>query len=89
MFLDLQRDAVNKLRCMTTSAINTATLLESIESPKATRVPSLIKLLDEIGLDYRADHFLYSIVKMAVVNHLRDIKYRGRIPVDQGVTHHG
>jgi len=30
VFLDLQRDAVNKLRCMTTSAINTATLLESI-----------------------------------------------------------
>lgn len=89
VFLDLQTYAVNKLRCMTTSAMNTATLLESIEMAKATRVPSLIKMLDEIGLDYHGDHFLYSIVEMAVVHHLRDIKYRGRIPVEQGVTLYG
>ncbi|TKA27987.1 hypothetical protein B0A50_04053 [Salinomyces thailandicus] len=51
VFLDLQQDAVNKLLCMTTSAVNTATLLEEIENTKATKIPSLINLLDEIGLD--------------------------------------
>lgn len=87
--IDLQTAAVNKLRCMTTSAINTSTLLEGIETTRATRIPSLINMLDEIGLDYHGDHFLYSIVEMAVVHHLRDIKYRGRIPVPKGVTLYG
>jgi hypothetical protein len=88
-FMDLQRAAVQNLRCMTTSAVNTATLLEGIEGTRATRFPSLIMLLSEIGLDYRTDPFLYNIVEMAVVHKLREMKYRGRIPVDQGVTLYG
>jgi len=88
-FVDLQKAAVDKLRCMTTCATNSATLLESVEMTRATNVPSLIKLLEQIGLDYREDQFLYGIVEMAVVNQLRDIKYRGRIPVEQGVTLYG
>ncbi|KAK5135005.1 hypothetical protein LTR08_005665 [Meristemomyces frigidus] len=89
VFMELQSEAVNRLRCMTTSAMNTATLMESIECTKATRVPSLIKLLDVIGFDYHRDSFLYGVVEMAVVSQLRDIKYRGRIPVQQGVTLYG
>ncbi|KAI7382653.1 RNA-directed RNA polymerase [Hortaea werneckii] len=89
VFLDLQKETMDKLRCMTDSAVNTATLLEGIESTKATKVPSLINLLNEIGLDYRQDHFLYRIVEMALANHLREIKYRGRIPIEQGFTLYG
>ncbi|KAI7469590.1 RNA-directed RNA polymerase [Hortaea werneckii] len=89
VFLDLQKETIDRLRCMTDSAINTATLMEGIESTKATKLPSLINLLHEAGLDYRQDHFLYRIVEMALVNHLREIKYRGRIPVEQGFTLYG
>ncbi|KAK4549268.1 hypothetical protein LTR36_007727 [Oleoguttula mirabilis] len=85
-FMELQQLAMDKLRCMTTSAINTATLLEDTESPKTTRLPELIKALGEIGLDYHQDHFLYGVVEMAVVIKLGEIKYRGRIRVAQGVT---
>ncbi|GAB1736230.1 hypothetical protein NU219Hw_g6903t1 [Hortaea werneckii] len=89
VFLDLQKEAMDKLRCMTDSAVNTAALLEAIESTKATKMPSLINLLHEVGLDYRQDHFLYRIVEMALVNQLREIKYRGRIPIEQGFTLYG
>ncbi|RMX75539.1 hypothetical protein D0869_11526 [Hortaea werneckii] len=89
VFLDLQKETIEKLRCMTDSAINTATLLEGIESTKATKVPSLINLLHEVGLDYRQDYFLYRIVEMAFVKQLREMKYRGRIPIEQGFTLYG
>ena len=49
-------------------------------------VASLIWHLGEIGLDYRKDDFLSSVVDMAVVTELRDIKYRGRILVKDGMT---
>lgn len=87
VFLDLQRTAVDRLRYLTTtSAINTATFLEEMDCPRATRLPALIRLLNQIGLDFRQDPFLYSVIEMAVVTKLRDIKYRGRIPVESGHT---
>ena len=90
VFLDLQRAAVDKLRYLTTTpAINSASFLEEMDSPRATRLPSLIRLVHQIGLDFRQDAFLYSVIEMAVVTKLRDIKYRGRIPVDSGNTLYG
>lgn len=89
-FLDLQRAAVDKLRYLTTtSAINSASFLEEMDCPRATRMPSLIRLLNQIGLDFRQDSFLYSVIEMAVVTKLRDIKYRGRILVEAGHTLYG
>lgn len=52
-------------------------------------MPSLIRLLHQIGLDYRQDSFMYSVMEMAIVTKLRDIKYRGRIPVKSGHTLYG
>jgi hypothetical protein len=52
-------------------------------------MPALIRLLNQIGLDYRQDAFLCSVIEMVVVTKLRDIKYRGRIPVDSGHTLYG
>ncbi|KAK5125105.1 hypothetical protein LTR85_000779 [Meristemomyces frigidus] len=88
-FISLQQAAIGKLRCMTTSAINTATLLEETNIPKATMLPYLIKTLGDIGLDYHHDSFMYGIVEMAVVIRLGEIKYKGRIRVPQGVTLYG
>lgn len=88
-FLGLQKAAVDELRLMTLSPINTSLFLEELQSTKATRLPSLIKTLGDIGLDYHQDHFLYSVVEISVVSKLRDIKYRGRIPVPKGQTLYG
>lgn len=75
---------------MTGSAINTAHFLETAHlSTRATGAASLIQKLGQIGLDYHADTFLYRVVEMTVVAKLRDIKYRGRIPVKDGVTLYG
>ena len=46
-------------------------------------------MLGEIGLNYQKDDFLHSVVETAVGNQLRDIKYRGRIPIEAGVTIYG
>ena len=90
VFMHLQKTAVDKLRYLTTTSdVNSATFLEEMDAPRATRMPSLIRLLNQIGLDYRQDSFLYSVVEMAVVTKLRDIKYRGRIPVEMGHTLYG
>ena len=86
VFMELQNYEVNKLRCMLTSAVNTATLLETLEMSKAPRLPELIQELDEVSIDYHADHFLSGVVEMAVVSRVRDIKYRGRIIVEKGLT---
>ena len=90
VFLDVQSAAVERLRYLTTTdAINSASFLEEMDAPRATKMPSLIKLLNQIGLDYRRDPFLYGVMEMAVVTKLRDIKYRGRIPVEKGYTLYG
>lgn len=88
-FMDLQNAAMTHLQRMTASCINTAIFLDDSEACRATRMSELIRYLGHIGLDYHHDHFLYSVVEMAVVAKLRDIKYKGRIPVEQGVTLYG
>ncbi|KXS97177.1 hypothetical protein AC578_875 [Pseudocercospora eumusae] len=89
VFLDLQRSAMKHLRQMTGLSVNSAKLLEDSGIARSTGIPRLIRDLAQIGFDYHEDHFLYSIVEMAVVTKLRDIKYRARIPVEDGVTLYG
>lgn len=88
VFFDLQEDAISKLRYMTESPINTGLFLRQ-SIPQATHISSLIWHLAEAGLDYHDDSFLYSVVEMAIVTELRDLKYRGRIPVKDGMTLYG
>jgi hypothetical protein len=88
-FFDLQDAATSRLRYMTESPYNTSLFLRTSAITKATQISSLIWHLGELGLDYRKDEFLSSVVDMAVVTELRDIKYRGRIPVTDGMTLYG
>lgn len=85
-FFDLQDAATSNLRYMTESPWNTSLYLKTAHITNGTQIPSLIWHLGEIGLDYRKDDFLSSVVDMAVVTELRDIKYRGRILVKDGMT---
>ncbi|KAM0717022.1 hypothetical protein Q7P37_006874 [Cladosporium fusiforme] len=87
-FLDLQIAAMSRLRFMTESSINTALFLRESAS-QSTQISALIDRLGQVGLDYHHDQFLYSVVEMAVVTELRDLKYRGRIPVKDGMTLYG
>ena len=89
VFVNLQEEAVEELRQTAANNINAASFLDQTECTKATRMPGLIVHLDQLSLDYRQDTFLYKVVEMLVVTRLRDIKYRGRIPVDSGATLYG
>lgn len=88
-FFDLQDTATSRLRFMTDSPVNAGLFLRNSVVTRATQMPSLIWHLAEAGLDYHDDDFLYSVVEMAVVTELRDIKYRGRILVKEGMTLYG
>jgi hypothetical protein len=87
-FFDLQEAATRRLRYMTETPINTGLFLKQSIS-QASQISSLIWHLGEAGFDYHDDSFLYSVVEMAVVTELRDLKYRGRIPVKDGMTLYG
>jgi hypothetical protein len=88
-FMILQDKAVEKLRMMTTNTFNAAFLLKDTQTSKAAKLSDLLDMLADIGLEYHGDVFLRSIVDMAVSMKLRDIKYRGRIPVEHGITLYG
>ncbi|KAI5248426.1 RNA-directed RNA polymerase [Aureobasidium subglaciale] len=88
-FMMLQNKAIEKLRSMTTNTFNASFLLNDTQTSKAARLPGLLEILADIGLDYRKDTFLRGVVEMAVISKLRDIKYKGRIPVQNGITLYG
>ncbi|CAK1365973.1 unnamed protein product [Cercospora beticola] len=88
-FTTLQDAAMRRLKMMTQSSINTGHFLDEVSHSKASGLPMLIRYLGQIGLDYHTDEFLYKAVELAVIAELRDIKHRGRIPVEKGVTLYG
>lgn len=87
--MTLQNKAVEKLRMMTNNNINASTLLNETQTSKAARLPDFLEMLADIGLEYHDDPFLRGIVEIAVITKLREIKYKGRIPVQDGVTLYG
>ncbi|KAG9562824.1 RNA-directed RNA polymerase, partial [Aureobasidium melanogenum] len=88
-FMTFQDEAVEKLRMMTTNTFNASLLLNDTQTSKAARLPSFLEMLADIGLEYHDDSFLRGVVEMAVITKLREIKYKGRIPVKNGVTLYG
>ncbi|KAF2086223.1 RNA-directed RNA polymerase [Saccharata proteae CBS 121410] len=86
VIINLQASAVETLRRVTTSPVNAANYLEAHHIGKAARIPSLIRMLEDIGLTFNDDDFLERVVEIAALAQLRDLKHRARIPVADGVT---
>jgi hypothetical protein len=86
-FRKLQDAAVGRLRRMTATAPDAASLLDDARS--TSRIPSLIRLLHELGINFHGDDFISVIIEAIILSKLRDIKYRGRIPVEKGCTLYG
>ncbi|KAI9768710.1 MAG: hypothetical protein M1840_004705 [Geoglossum simile] len=89
VFLELQKDAVEKLRCTTLSPINAASFLERNSFGKAAQLPWLIKKLDSIKFPFQEDPFLRQAIELAVLFQLRELKHRSRILVEEGYTLYG
>ncbi|OAA55404.1 RNA-dependent RNA polymerase [Cordyceps fumosorosea ARSEF 2679] len=85
-FMALQDDALDLLRGVTATALNTSTFLRYQDVGGSIGLTSFIKQLDKMGIDYRRDTFLKSVVEHVVLRELRLLKYRARIPVPKGVT---
>jgi len=88
-FLDLQADAVQKLRMTTLSSINAASFLQRNFIGKAARLPWLIRKLWAMGFPFGDDDFLRNTLELAVLIQLRELKHRSRIRVEKGVTLYG
>ncbi|KAF4505843.1 hypothetical protein G6O67_007753 [Ophiocordyceps sinensis] len=85
-FKELQTKALKQLRSVTRTAANTSTFLQYQDIGSALGFPSFIGQLDKMGIDYRRDEFLRSVVEHVVLRELRLLKHKARIPVDKGVT---
>ncbi|OAG12010.1 RdRP-domain-containing protein [Paraphaeosphaeria sporulosa] len=79
-----QQDAT--LRYVTAHISNTAGFLKRQNIADRLGFPQLIRYLESIGIDYKRDRFMRSVVETAVLRELRLMKYKARIPIEQGVT---
>lgn len=85
-FKDLQSRALKMLRGVTATAANTSTFLRYQDIGSALGFPAFIGQLSKMGIDYRRDDFLRSVVEHVVLRELRLLKHKARIPVAKGVT---
>ncbi|KAI5292767.1 hypothetical protein KEM52_006081 [Ascosphaera acerosa] len=89
-FIDLQRAEINRLRSAPTTAEGAAEFLDGTSIPRSAGLAWTIRYLSRhLGLDFRDDPFLESLIELAILIRLRDLKYRARIPVRQAVTLYG
>ncbi|KAJ4360687.1 uncharacterized protein N0V89_001254 [Didymosphaeria variabile] len=85
-FLEQQATALRKLQFVTAHIANTAGFLKRQGVADRIGFPQLIRRLESDGIDYRRDQFMRSVVETAVLRELRLMKYKARIPIEQGVT---
>lgn len=85
-FLKQQAAALQKLQLVTAHISNTAGFLKRQGVADLVGFPRLIRHLESIGIDYKRDQFMRSVVEVAVLRELRLMKQKARIPIEQGVT---
>lgn len=85
-FLKLQTEELAVLRAVTSQAINTSTFLRFQLIGINMGLPRFIKHIYHLGIDYRQDTFLKTVVENMALQELRLLKHKARIPVDKGVT---
>lgn len=88
-FLELEGQMVEQIRRITESPLNAAIFLETNRVGISTKMPFIFRFLDELNLAFGGDTFLSHVVEISVLSQLRDVKYRSRISVEQGVTLYG
>ncbi|KAI1214371.1 RdRP-domain-containing protein [Annulohypoxylon truncatum] len=85
-FLDLQNRELTRLREITAHIHNTVTFLKRQKVAEQINFSKFIRRLTRLGIDYRKDAFLCSIVETVVLKEVRLLKHKARIPVEKGVT---
>ncbi|RYP80945.1 hypothetical protein DL769_002223 [Monosporascus sp. CRB-8-3] len=85
-FFKVQNRELNRLRMITASVDNTVVFLKRQKVAEQIRFSQLIRRLRKLGIDYKKDRFLCSVVETVVLRELRLLKHKARIPVEKGVT---
>jgi hypothetical protein len=85
-FVRQQDERLHALQLITAHIANTVHFLNRQNIASLVGFPQLLRSLHSIGIDYKADRFMSSVVEATVLRELRLLKYKARIPVTQGVT---
>lgn len=86
-FFKMQGIMLSQLRAVTDSTYNVARFLKQQNVGEALRLHRLFRQLENMGIDYRKDPFLTSVVEASLLRELRLLKHKARIRIgDGGVT---
>ncbi|PYI11718.1 rna-dependent rna polymerase [Aspergillus sclerotiicarbonarius CBS 121057] len=85
-FLGLQNTALAHLRQVTASAHNTEVFVKKQAVGDSIGLFRIYRQCHLLGLDYRKEPFLRSLVEAVVLKELRLLKHKARIPVNEGIT---
>lgn len=85
-FFEMQNIELSRLREVTADAYNVARFLKQQDVGGAIRLHRLFRQAENMGIDYRKDSFLCSVVEALVLRELRLLKHKARIPIRKGVT---
>ncbi|KZT57170.1 RdRP-domain-containing protein [Calocera cornea HHB12733] len=95
VFLTLQRNAVKDLEAALSSLVSASTMVETYGLGGTFRIKYIMRDIHGVlGLDFQdtegstvfSDSFLHHILKVGKANALREIRFRGRIPVPKSWT---
>lgn len=85
-FLQMQGVALSQLRAVTDSAYNVAQFLQQQNIGEGIRFYRFFRQLANMGIDYRKEPFLCSIVEASLLRELRLLKHKARISIQDGIT---
>ncbi|KAF3070560.1 putative RNA-dependent RNA polymerase 2 [Daldinia childiae] len=85
-FLQVQNLELERLRMITSQIHNTVTFLKRQKVAEQINFSKFIRRLHKLGIDYKKDNFLCSVVETVVLREVRLLKHKARIPVEKGVT---
>jgi hypothetical protein len=88
-FIEMQQNEVEAMRLNSRSPVLTASFLESTHLARPTHLPLLLRALGNLDIHYANDAFLRQVIEFSVLVKLRELKYRARIKVEDGVTVYG
>jgi hypothetical protein len=83
-FIGLQEKELGRIRAVTSSSYNVTKMLKRENVGEGISFPKLFCQIE--SLEYRKDPFLRSVVEAVMLKILRLVRYKARIPVDEGNT---
>lgn len=89
VFEKLQEQAIQQLRVSASSRSFALSFIAKELSDSSSGLPALLRHLQLIGVDATEDNFLREILGALLQVQLREIKFRSRIPVPEGITLYG